>query len=99
MSPKKLPEDPFPTPRSEDRPAGSWPRRIEDQVRLTAGKVDEIHEALIGSFEKRGLIRDVEDLKQAEQSRKAWYFVTVGAAVTSVISAVIGWLSGGHASK
>lgn len=107
MTSPRVPEDPFPTPPKEERPGGSWPRRIEEQVKeireehqATAQKVSEIHTALIGTYERRGLIREVEDLKADKEGRKGLVFLIIGATVTSIVSAVFSWISGGgHTPK
>lgn len=57
----------------------------------TRSEVKDIREALQGDLKdhtKPGLIADVRALKDAEASRVKLFWISVGAAVTSVISAI-----------
>lgn len=59
---------------------------------------DEVHRRVIaiddllrGTYEKKGLITRVAGLEQTEAERKCWYKITVGAAVTSAVGAIVSW--------
>jgi hypothetical protein len=55
---RKIPEDIYetPAPNEPDRPSGSWPQRIETAV-------NEIKDAVLGTFDKEGIIARVRRLE------------------------------------
>lgn len=55
-------------------------------------RVVAIDDLLRGTYEKKGLITRVSGLEQTDEERKCWYRITVGAAITSAIGAMVSWL-------
>jgi len=60
-------------------------------------KLTSIDDLLRGTYDKRGLIDRVANMESTESERKCWYRITIGAALTSSIGAIVSWLkhSGG----
>lgn len=66
-------------------------KRGNADAAVTRASVDELRVALQGDLKdhtKPGIIADVRSLKEAEASRVRLFWVSVGAAVTSVIGAI-----------
>jgi len=55
-------------------------------------QITNIDSLLRGTYKERGLITRVDVIEEQEASRKVWYQITVGAAVTSTVGALISWL-------
>lgn len=60
-------------------------------------RVVAIDDLLRGTYEKKGLITRVSGLESSEEERKCWYKLTIGAAITSAVGAMISWLKHGGA--
>ena len=60
-------------------------------------KLTSIDDLLRGNYERPGMINRVTNLENAEAERKVWYRLTVGAAITSSIGAVVAWVKSGGA--
>jgi len=58
-------------------------------------RVTAIDDLLRGTYERRGLITRLSKLEDTEAARACWYKLTVGAAVTSTVGAVVSWLKHG----
>ena len=70
---------------------------IRDLLETLHHDVREIKTVLVGDYEKRGLITRVTALEQTERDRRCWYRLTIGAALTSAIGAIVSWLKHGGA--
>lgn len=61
---RKIPPDVLKTPEpAPDRPSGSWPRRIEESLFEVRKDMAEIKQHLVGTLDRRGLVRRVEDIE------------------------------------
>ena len=58
-------------------------------------KLTSIDDLLRGTYERKGLITRVTGLEEVDASRRCWYRLTIGAAITSAAGAIVSWLKNG----
>lgn len=72
--------------------------QVIEMQRAHQERLTNIDDLLRGTYKDEGLITRVSSLEKTEASRICWYRLTIGAAVTSAVGAVISWIKHGGAS-
>lgn len=94
---RKVPKDIFETP--VDKPSGSWPSRVEERLVKVSDAIERIETALVGDFEKTGLIvrhdlmgKRIDALEkkneEREDDRKDTARTVRAGVITTVIAAI-----------